>query len=49
MVGLGVDVVFILGCLAIFVLIVLEKMGYTEIFEKVFMKWIRDDLKKIEK
>jgi uncharacterized membrane protein YdjX (TVP38/TMEM64 family) len=45
-VGLGVDLVFVLGCLGIFVLIVLEKLGYTEIFEKVFMKRIREDLQK---
>lgn len=45
-VGFGIDLLFILGILGIFGLIVLERLGYTNFIEKFFMKWIREDLEK---
>ena len=45
-IGLGVDILFVLGVVGIFVLIVLEKLGYTDFFERFLMKRIREDLKK---
>ncbi|OGI16073.1 hypothetical protein A3K63_02265 [Candidatus Micrarchaeota archaeon RBG_16_49_10] len=45
-VGVGIDAVFILGILGIIGLIILERAGVTDFFERFVMRKIREDLKR---